>query len=84
MNLDNIEEILEFGLASEGEDFEEWYFNVLEEQIGVFKHPFVELEDVQDLITHLESQRELWNEYNKVGHIYYNYLLLLKDYLDAN
>lgn len=82
MNKQNTEELLEYVLASEGEDFEGWYCLILDKEIDVIKHPFVELKQVVDLIEEIEQEKELWNEYDKVGHIYYNCLILLKDYLN--
>jgi len=82
MNKQNVEELLEYILSSEGEDFEEWYCSILDKKIDVIKYPFVELEQVVNLIEEIEQEKELWNEYDKVGHIYYNCLILLKDYLN--
>lgn len=83
MNWDNLEEVLEYELAAEGEDFDEWYEGILGESIRVIKHPYVEIEDVESLIEQLKRQRELWNEDGVVGHIYWCLLLLLKDYLNG-
>lgn len=83
MNKPNLEELLEYLLESEGNDFEEWYYNILEKEIKVIKHPFVEPKQVDDLIEEITLNKELWNEYDKVGHIYFNCLVLLKDYLNG-
>ena len=82
MNKDNTEELLEYLLESEGGAFEAWFYLILEKEIKVIKHPFVEVEEVEELINEISSHKELWNEYDKVGHIYYNCLILLKDYLN--
>ena len=82
MNKQNVEELLEYILPSKGEDFEEWYCSILDKKIDVIKHPFVELKQVVNLIEEIEQEKKLWNEYDKVGHIYYNCLILLIDYLN--
>lgn len=82
MNKQNVEELLEYILASEGEDFEEWYSSMLEIPIDVIKHPFVELSEVESLLEELKQEKELLNEQGDVAHIYFNCLVLLKDYLN--
>lgn len=82
MNKQNVEELLEYILASEGKDFEEWYCSILDKEIEVIKHPFVEVEQVVNLIEEIEQEKKLWNKFDEVGHIYYNCLILLKDYLN--
>lgn len=77
MNLNNIEFILQRCLLEEGIHFEEWYYDKTGEDIEVFKNTHAELEDVQGLIDELISQ-------NKVNHIYFNYLLLLKDWINEH
>lgn len=82
MNKQNTKELLEYLLASEGEDFEEWYSSILEIPIEVIEHPFIELSEVESLLEELKQKKELLNEQGDVAHIYFNCLVLLKDYLN--
>lgn len=80
MNKDNLRIILQHLLDTEAYHFEEWLGEeeLLEQRgLEIIKTLNVSKSEVQNLINFIK-ERELEEE-----HIYYNILLLLKDYLSA-
>lgn len=79
MNKQNTYELLVYLLEWEGRDF----LKKNKITYSILLVPDVEIEEVQGCIEWMEQDLSIRNEDNEPGHIYYNCLILLKDFLNA-
>ena len=80
MNKQTTYELLEYLLEWEGRDFLKKY----EPTYSILLHPVVDLEEVEEVIEWMKQDKSIRNEDNEPGHIYYNCLVLLKDFLNES
>lgn len=79
MNNQNTYELLVYLLEWEGRDFLHKY----KPTYSILLTPEADLEEVEDVIGWMEQDLSIRNEDDEPGHIYYNCVVLLKDYLNA-
>lgn len=78
MNKQTTYELLEYLLEWEGRDFLTNY----KPTYSILLHPVDDLEEVEETIEWMKQDESIRNEDGEPGHIYYNCLVLLKDYLN--
>lgn len=79
MNKQTTYELLEYLLEWEGRDF----IDKVNPSYSILLHPVDDLEEVEEVIEWMKQDENIRNEDGEPGHIYYNCLVLLKDYLNA-
>lgn len=80
MNKQNTYELLVYLLEWEGRDF----LKKNKPTYSILLVPDVEIEEAQECIEWMEQDLSIRNEDNEPGHIYYNCLVLLKDFLNES
>ena len=80
MNKQTTYELLVYLLEWEGRDF----LKKNKPTYSILLVPDVEIEEAQECIEWMEQDESIRNEDNEPGHIYYNCLILLKDFLNES
>ena len=80
MNKQTTYELLEYLLEWEGRDF----IDKVAPSYSILLHPVDDLEEVEEVIEWMKQDESIRNEDNEPGHIYYNCLVLLKDFLNES
>lgn len=78
MNKQSTYELLEYLLEWEGRDF----LKMNNPFYSILLHPVEDIKEVQEIIDWMIQDESIRNEDGEPGHIYYNCLVLLKDYLN--